>query len=152
MRRLLPLSLLIVGFTGAGCAKEEKAASVTTMPPASTGPVSNEPASKIATVDLTPASMATAMDVPLYPGATAPDGLSSKPDKRTDGSTRYSLVLATKDAPAKVLAFYAKELGLEAKAGTVVGTTKKGNAVIVSAAPEAGRTLVRLKSIAYANK
>lgn len=147
MRRLLPFALLIVGLVGTGCTKEEKAAPDTTAPVAT-----GEPASKIATVDLTPARMAATMDVPLYPGATAPDGLSSIPDVRTDGSTHYSLVLASPDAPAKVLAFYAKALGLEAKAGTVVGTTKKGNAVIVSAATEAGRTLIRLKSITYANK
>lgn len=139
MRRLLPLALLLVA-----CSKPETSAPVAvapTVPP------------KAATMVRTPGEMAKAMDVPLYPGAEAPQGMSLEPETRGDGSTHYSLVLATKDSPEKVARWYASELSMEAMPGmgghSVVGKTKKGNDLILTAAPEAGRTLVRIKTIAY---
>lgn len=134
---LVPVALL-----AAACAK----------PPA---PTEESPeAARVVKVDLTPEQMAKAMRVPMYPGATAPDGMSSAPDKRDDGSMKYSMVLATKDPVLKVSQWYEKELHLEdmpGMAGTsIVGMLKDGTNVIITIAPEAGRTLIRVKSIVYA--
>lgn len=133
MRRLLPLALLL-----AACAKPHESA-----------PPTEPSAAKVVASALTPEDMARAMDVPVYPGATAPDGMSSAPEKRGDGSTHYAMVLATGDSPSKVLAWYAKGLDLPALGGSIIGKTKKGNDLLIKVAPEAGRTLVRIKSIAY---
>ena len=133
MRRLLPFALLLVA-----CSKPAPAPTATAAVPP-----------KSAAVPESPEAMAKAMDVPIYPGAEAPDGLSSRPDVRSDGSTHFSLVLATKDAPAKALAWYGDHLAAQTLGGMVAGKTPKGNDVIVTAKTEAGRTLVRIKSIAY---
>ena len=135
MRRLLPFALLLVA-----CSKPAETPPPAAKPPA-TGPKVESPK--------TPEAMAKAMDVPLYPGATAPDGLSTAPEKRTDGGTRYSLVLATKDTPEKALAWYGDHLRAQSVGGMVAGMSPKGNNVIVTAKVEAERTLVTIKSIAY---
>lgn len=139
MRRTLPLALLLTA-----CSKP-------TTPPVAVSP---PPAQKVVPTDITPEAMAEAMDVPTYPGVEAPEGMSSIPAKRPDGSTHYSLVLATKDPVDKVAGWYTKRLGLAAMPGmggqTIIGSSKKGNDLLVTIAPEAGRTLIRLKSIAYA--
>lgn len=143
MRRLLPLALILVA-----CAKPEEApAPVVVKAPPKATPLEKAPD--------TPEAMAKAMDVPLYPGAEAPDRMSSAPEKRTDGGIGYSLVLATKDPVPAVAAWYGKQLKLPALPGkkgmTVVGLTGKGNQTIVNVAPEAGRTFIRIKSIVYAH-
>ncbi|RYG25401.1 hypothetical protein EON82_07225 [bacterium] len=134
---LVPVALLALG-----CAKQ--------APPAESDPA---PAT-VAKSDLTPEKMAVAMRVPMYPGATAPDGMSSAPEKRDDGSMHYSMVLATKDPVDKVGDWYAKELDLDDMPGmggkSIVGMLKDGTNVIITIGPEAGRTLVRVKSIVYA--
>lgn len=136
MRRLLPFALLL-----AACAKPEPAK---VQVPKDAGPVASP-----ASASLTPAGMAKAMDVPLYPGAEAPDGLSTMPKRISDGTIHYLLVLATKDSPARVNAWYTSKLGLQAMGKMLAGKTKNGNDVIVTVGPEGGRTLVRIKSIAY---
>ena len=133
---LVPVALL-----AAACAK----------PPA---PAEDAPApATVAKTDLTPESMAKEMRVPLYPGATAPDGMSSAPKKRDDGSMHYSMVLATKDPVDKVGQWYEKELNLQPMPGmggkSIVGMLKDGTNVIITIAPEAGRTMIRAKSIVY---
>jgi hypothetical protein len=139
MRAALPilLALLIVG-----CAKPTEA------------PTTDVPeAGKIVKIDMTPEQMAKAMDIPMYPGSTAPDGLSSAPQKRDDGSTHYSLILATNDPVKVVAAWYAKQTGIEAKADargvSLVGSTKNGANLILGVKAEAGRTLIDIKAIVY---
>lgn len=134
MRRLLPFALMLVA-----CAKPAEAPQSPAPAPA---PIAAAP------VDTTPEAMAKAMDVPLYPDAEAPQGMSTQ-ERRGDGSTHYSLVLATKDSPAKATAWYAERLKTQAMGGMVAGRTSNGNDVIVTAKVEAGRTLIRVKSIAY---
>jgi len=99
----------------------------------------------------TPAEIAAKCDVPLYPGASAPQGMSHMPKQDTDG-IHYELVLATKDSPRKVATFYATTLKLDSKVhgdnASLMGLTPKKNAVIIVAAPEAGQTIIRIKSIA----
>ena len=134
---LLPVALL-----AAACAKPAE-------------PTSDSPApATVAKSDLTPEKMAEAMRVPLYPGSNAPDGMSSAPEKRDDGSMHYSLVLATKDPVEKVGDWYAKKLNLEDMPGlggkSIVGMLTDGTNVIITIGPEAGRTLIRVKSIVYA--
>lgn len=151
MRRPLPLVLIALGLLGTGCAtsKETPQANppVTKTAEASgDAPASKEPS---APADLTPESIAKAADVPLYPGAQAPDGMSMMPKKRDDGSTHYSLVLATNDPVKKVAAWYTEKLNLRAMSGMIIGKSPKGNDLILKIAPEAGRTLVHIKSIAY---
>lgn len=140
MRRLLPLALLLVA-----CAKPQTPAVPAVEAPA------KPPAA--ASANLTPESLAKAMDVPLYPGAEAPDRMSSMPETRPDKSVHYSLVLATTDDVDKVAAWYEKQLGLKVMPGmggkSIVGKTKTGNDVIVTIGPEAGRTMIRVKAIKY---
>ncbi len=136
MRRFLPLALLLVACT--------KPAPVPVVAPAPPKPVA---------VDLTPEGMAKAMDVPLYPGAEAPDGLSVAPVRSKDGSTRYSLVLATKDPVDKAATWYADRLRSTAPkfqgGRSIFAQSPKGNDLQIVVAPEAGRTLIRIKSMAY---
>lgn len=133
--------LLFVALLAVGCAKPAE----TTEAAPATG--------AIVKTDLTPEQMAKAMGIALYPGATAPDGMSSAPAKRDDGSMHYSLVLATSDGPDKVGSWYAKETGLPAMPGaggkSVVGALKDGTNVIITIGPEAGRTLIKIKAIVY---
>lgn len=140
MRRLLPLALLL-----AACAKPAETPKLEQPPlPAAGGP---------AQVDLTPESVAKAADVPLYPGAEAPENMSTVPEHRSDGSTHYSLVLATSDPAKKVAEFYAERLKSRAVSTShglsIFTKSPKGNDVSVLVGTEAGRTLVRIKSIAY---
>ncbi len=145
MRRFLPLALFLVA-----CSKpEETPKPVASAPKAPAEAPAEKPPG-------TPEEMAEEMDVPIYPGAEAPQDMSEVPAKRTDGGIGYSLVLATNDSVQKVGDWYAKELGqnavASAKGMTVVGMTKKGNQAIIVVAPEAGRTLVRAKAIVYPKK
>ncbi len=141
MRRLLPLALFLVA-----CAKPVE----TSKADAAGTPT---PASPAASADLTPEGVAKSADVPLYPGAEAPENMSAMPDHRSDGSTHYSLVLATPDSLEKVTTWYVGKLALSSKpmggGQTIIGKTPKGNDLIVTIAPEAGRTMIRIKSIAY---
>ncbi len=134
--------LLVVALLAIGCAK----------PAETTTPEAPEPG-KIVKIDMTPEEMAKAMDIPMYPGSTAPDGLSSAPVKRDDGSMHYSLVLATNDPVKKVADWYATQTGIAAKQDargvSLVGSTKGGVNLILGAATEAGRTLVTIKAIVY---
>ena len=133
----MPIALLAVA-----CAKPSEKAAETPAP------------AKVLKSDLTPEKMAKDMRVPLYPGATAPDGMSSAPERRDDGSMHYSMVLATKDPVDKVGDWYAKTLDLEDMPGmggkSIVGMLKDGTNVIITIGHEAGRTLIRAKSIVYA--
>src|SRR5687768_16837817 len=128
MRLLL---LVPVAVVAAACAKPS-------------APMEESPApAKVVKSALTPESMAKEMRVPLYPGATAPDGMSSAPKKRDDGSLHYSMVLATKDPVEKVGNWYAKQLNLEVLPGvggkSIIGMLKDGTNVIITIGPEAGR-------------
>ena len=102
----------------------------------------------------TPTEVAAKCDVPMYPGSTAPQGMSHMPRQDSEG-THYELVLATKDSPAKVASFYGSDLHLEPKIvgdkANLMGLTPKKNAVIIDAAPEAGQTIIRIKAIAAAH-
>lgn len=121
--------------------------------PADTTAPEAAPTGKVVQTDMTPDDMAKAMNIPLYPGSSAPDGLSSKPETRDDGSIHYSLVLATKDTPEAAGAWYAQKTGLTAMPGmggkSIVGALPDGTNVIITIAPEAGRTLIRIKAIVY---
>lgn len=144
MRRLLPLApVLALALAACSRAPETPAAGGSTPPP---------PAPPVAS-DLTPEGMAKAADVPMYPGALAPDGLSSAPRRGQDGTTHYTLVLATEDSPQKAAAWYASALKLKAVPGmggvSILGKSKKGNDLMITIGPEAGRTLIRIRSIAY---
>ena len=112
MRLLLPLALLLVA-----CSKPAE-------PPKLVEDISSRKVVPLPSVG-TPEEMAQKMDVPLYPGAEAPQDMSEKPKKRPDGGIGYSLVLATNDPVKKVGEWYGKELGMSAlpsKAGmTIVG-------------------------------
>ena len=136
MRRALPFALLLVA-----CTKPAPVPVVATAPP------------KPVAVDLTPEGMAKAMDAPLYPGSEAPDGLSTAPYRTKDGTVHYSLVLATKDPVDKAALWYAERLKTTAPkfqgGRSVFAQSPKGNDLQIVFAPEAGRTLIRIKSIAY---
>jgi len=101
----------------------------------------------------TPDELAADCDVPIYPGATAPQAMSHMPTKDSEGAMRYELVLATKDSPEKVAKFYGDKLHFESKQGeggvSLMGTTAKKNAVIIKVGPEAGQTIIRINAIAY---
>ena len=59
---------------------------------------------------ITPQSIAALMGVPMYPGASAPDDKTTSPYLAPNGDKHVNLVLTTKDAPEKVLAFFKREL------------------------------------------
>lgn len=140
MRRFLPLAALVL----AACAKEAPKETATGAPPS---------ASETTLPAESPEQLVKDMGVPMYPGSTAPDLMTHPPVKRASGDVHYELVLATADAPDKVTDWYAKQLDLPALPGPLgkqlIGKTKTGKDVIITAAPEAGRTIIRIKAIAY---
>jgi hypothetical protein len=116
----------------------------------------DDPSTRTTTLSNPPSSpmeLAKECDVPMYPGAKAPDGMSRLPRKNQDGSMTYDLVLTTNDSPEKVANFYAEGLKLKAtKAGGAVhlmGKTPKKNDVILTIESGAGQTIVRISSIKY---
>jgi hypothetical protein len=120
---------------------------------------SDDPSARTTTIHnppQTPQAASTACDVPMYPGAKAPDGMSRMPRVNQDGSTTYNLVLTTNDTPQKVADFYSNDLKIapvKTDIGLrIMGKTPKKNDAIVTIESEAGETVVRISSIAYANQ
>ena len=144
MRKLVLAALTLSAI---GCTKDEPVSEPTTDDPSARTTTAISP--------MTPEELAAKCDVPMYPGATAPQGMSHMPTKDAEGAMRYELVLATKDTPQKVADFYAGKLHLESKIiegqATVMGNTPKKNAVIIAAGSEAGQTIIRVKAIAYSH-
>jgi hypothetical protein len=96
---------------------------------------------------MSPTEMAEKADVPLYPDADAPDGKSNF--RKSDAETRYEIVLTTPDPPEKVLKFYEKNLTkAQRMTPKLMGVSKKGNSVMVSADQSNGLTTITLVSIA----
>lgn len=100
-----------------------------------------------------PQDLAAKCDVPLYPGAKAPEGMNRMPRRDPEG-IHYDLVLTTPDPPRKVIQYYATSLKLNASttggALAVMGKTPKGNDAIIAVASEGGQTVVRIQALAYA--
>ena len=137
------LLLIIVAFVLFGCQREVP----TAVPPATASGTPREEAS------LTPYGLAQAMDIPVYPGAEAPDGRSRAPFEDSHGGTRYELVLTTSDPLEKVVGFYRDKLKLDVMttAGTAqaIGKTPRGNDLILSISREGATTAIHAKAIAY---
>lgn len=72
-----------------------------------------------------PEELATRADLPLYPGATAPSGMSNV---RTSGkTTRYEIILSSPDTAEKVYLFYKGKLKKAEHIGAnLMGLTPKG--------------------------
>jgi hypothetical protein len=101
----------------------------------------------------TPEEMAQKCDVPIYPGALAPDDMSRMPHKDNDGNTVYELVLTSKSTPAQVAEFYSKSLKLPSSKGkdgtTMFGTSPHGNELLLEIVHEGGQTVTRIHSIVH---
>jgi hypothetical protein len=143
MRRYAPAVAVLLAF---GCSKPISA-------PESPG---DDPSSRTTTAfnaPSTPQEMAGRCDVPIYPGAQAPDDLSRMPHKDPDGNTNYELVLTTKDSGKQVGDFYGRALKLpvsqDKNVYTLVGTSPHGSEVILHIDPEGGQTVIRIHSIAH---
>jgi len=100
----------------------------------------------------TPEELAAKCDVPMYPGSDAPQGMSRSPHKDSDG-THYDLVLTTSDPPKKVASFYADRLKAQSSTSDdnlmVVAKTPKGNDALITVSAEGGKTVVRIRALAY---
>lgn len=144
MRRWIWSSLLL---TAAGCSRG----------PALPEQPSEDPSARTTTAynpPSTPQELAAQCDVPIYPGAKAPDDMSRMPRHDNDG-VHYELVLTTKDPVGKVADFYSKQLKLPVDklqtTPSIVGETPKGNDLILTFNTELGQTVIRIKSIAKAH-
>ena len=140
-----PLAVLV------GCSSSEKPEPATAkLPEIKKGEVGLAPTKS---EDLTPEGLAKLMDVPAYPGAEAPDGVTRPPAKDGYGGTRIELVLATKDPVKNVADFYKNKLKIDGfpqgSGMQLIGKTSKGNDLMIAIGPEAGRTMIRIKAIAY---
>jgi hypothetical protein len=125
VRRILPLVLLAL----VGCSREPAPA-----PQTESGAAQGELA--------TPQELAQKADVPLYPDAKFPENRSNI-KRGDDGEVRYELIQITKDAPAKVLAFYKGKLSRGQQVGEQwMGMTPKGQFASVSATPEGAATKI----------
>lgn len=83
--------------------------------------------------------LAKAADIPLYPKAELPSGKSNL--RKDDKQTRYEVVMVSTDPSDKILAFYRAKLEHVSDAkDQVMGTTKKGQYVIVKTTTEKGKT------------
>lgn len=95
--------------------------------------------------------MALQADIPIYPGATFPNGVTKAPAKDSNGKLHVYLVMTTKDPAEKVLDFYKgkgqMEVTKEAKASQVMGVTPKGNMAIIKVATGASETTIDISSI-----
>ena len=146
MRHQIPMVLAIVAVLTSACSRGPSLPEQPQDDPSTrTTTLSNPPSS--------PQEVAQQCDVPIYPGAKAPDGMSRLARKNQDGSTTYDLVLTTPDPPQKVASFYAHGLNLpttRSKSGLrLMGKTPKKNDAIVTIESEAGQTVVRISSMAY---
>jgi hypothetical protein len=74
----------------------------------------------------TPQELASEAGIPIYPGASFPEGKSNV--RSADKETRYELVMASSDAESKVKAFYMKHLKLREIPDTksLMGATPDG--------------------------
>jgi hypothetical protein len=101
----------------------------------------------------TPEELAKRCDLPIYPGAKAPDGMSRMPRKDPGGGTAYDLVLTTHDDKSRVTSFYSKVLkkpALRSKEGNqIMGRTPKKNDAIVTVTSDGGETMIRINAISY---
>jgi hypothetical protein len=99
----------------------------------------------------TPQEMAKICDVPMYPGAQAPDNLSRMPRKDPGGEMLYELVLTTKDEPSKVADYFATALKLPVVKGgggfSIVGRSPHKNDVMIQVDREGGQTVARIHAI-----
>ena len=145
MRSLLAGIALLVAIGCSGPASETK----------STAPAGDQASSQPGPT-LTPEEIAKTVEVPLYPGATAPDGLSRAPAKDQAGDTRYELVLRTADPVEKVAAWYEKETKLEGMreggSAQLIGKTASGHDAMITITPdesEKGKTRIRVAAIVY---
>jgi hypothetical protein len=97
--------------------------------------------------------MAAKCDVPIYPGAQAPDDLSRMPRTDTDGNSHLELVLTSKDPIKKVADYYSKALKLPASKSddslSIVGKSPHNNEIILQIVREGGQTVIRIHSIAH---
>lgn len=100
---------------------------------------------------LSPEKVALQADIPIYPGATFPNGVTKAPAKDSNGKLHVYLVMTTKDPAEKVLDFYKgkgqMEVTKEAKASQVMGVTPKGNMAIIKVATGASETTIDISSI-----
>lgn len=91
----------------------------------------------------TPEELVKRADVPMYPGATAPEKRSNI--KRDGEEARYEIILLTKDNPQQVFDFYKSKL----PKGEVIGTqhmamTPNGNFASITAEPEGSQTRITI--------
>jgi hypothetical protein len=101
---------------------------------------------------LSPERLAELVDIPLYPGASAPSGKSKAPLKDASGGTRYELIQVTADPVAKVAAFYKEKLALDTlvsgNSGTAMGKSPKGNYLILTLSRTGDETTIKANAIA----
>ena len=129
-----------------GCSSQAKPAEeAVKAAPAPTPVVAN-------TSGLTPEQVATQADLPIYPGASFPDGVSKPPTKDSNGKLHVYLVMTTPDSADKVISFYkAKEQKMEvvpdSKVTQVMGETPKGNMAILKVSSDKKGTTIDISSI-----
>ncbi len=151
-KRLILASCVVVAV---GCAKDEAPAPSTAAPatasPSAAPPPGSSPDAHVhpdGTVHegthgqiATPEELAQKADIPVYPGAGFPEGVSNV---RTSGAqTRYQLVMNTPDTTDKVRKFYGSKLKLDAKSGTtneLMGLTPKKHYVMIKLKPDGDHT------------
>lgn len=101
---------------------------------------------------VTPQQAAAQADVPVYPGAKFPDGVTMPPSKDSSGKVHTYLVMTTRDSPEKVAAFYEKSGGhyslMQMKGGSEVqGMSPEGNLVLIDLTVSGGLTTISVKSV-----
>jgi hypothetical protein len=136
------LAALILALVLGACKREDPSAAVEQE--------HNHDTQEVQGIVESPESLAGRADVPIYPGATLPEG---KSNVRSDGQqTRFELVMESEDAALDVNAFYERESGFESRPDgdgfTLMGRTPKGHYAMVTVQREAEVTKIVAVSIA----
>ncbi len=90
-------------------------------------------------------------DVPLYPGATFPNGKSQQPKKDESGKLHIYLFMETKDPVEKVVQFYqsAGQFSVlkQSNMQQLQGLSKKGNLELITVTGSPTGTTIDVKSV-----
>lgn len=95
------------------------------------------------------AELATKADIPIYPGATVPEGQSKVTSSSAE--TRYEIDMVTPDSVDKVARFYKDKLHLDRQgsSGTadMMGVTPKGELARIKIESKGGKTTIQAVSV-----
>lgn len=148
-RSALLVGLLVASLSVSGCWREDEAKKPADSERSVVPLQGGKPIDAGSGAFLTPTEMAEKADVPLYPGAETPDGKSSV--KEGEAENRYEILMTTPDPVDKVLAFYESKMERSQKTTSndgVMGTTAKGNFVIVNTSRTGKKTTITAVSVA----